>query len=90
MQPISPRRALCVVGLAMSMPVAAQTVPLPDETRRPQLPPPLPSQAPPRVLEAPVRPSISMPDGAAVIPSGFRVSGARSYPQAQLEEMLAL
>lgn len=88
MQPISPRRALCVVGLAMSMPAAAQTVPLPDETRRPQLPPPLPSQAPPRVLEAPVRPSISMPDGVAVTPSGFRVSGARSYPQAQLEEML--
>lgn len=89
MQPISPRRALCVLSLAISVPVSAQTVPLPDETRRPQQPPALPSQTPPRVLEAPLRPSISMPDGVSVTPSGFRVSGARSYSQAQLEEMLA-
>jgi len=49
-----------------------------EETRR-TAPPPLPPRTAPRVLEAPVRPTLAMPDGVAVTVSGFRVTGAVSF-----------
>ncbi len=58
-----------------------------EETRRPP-PPPLPPATPPRVIEAPVRPAIAMPEGVAVTVSGFRVTGNRSYPADVLEALV--
>ena len=69
----------------------AQTPPssgqLLEETRRPA-PPALPTQTPPRLIEAPVRPTLNLPDGVSVTVSDFRISGATSYPTAQLAELV--
>ena len=81
--------ALCAIGLAAPLAALAQPVGLPDETRRPQQAPALPSPTPPRLIELPVRPTINMPEGTAVAVSAFRVAGARSYPAEQLQALLA-
>ena len=74
--------ALALAG-AGALPVQAQTPPptsgqLLEETRRPA-PPTLPAQTPPRLIEAPVRPTIVMPEGVSVTVSEFRISGATSF-----------
>ena len=58
-----------------------------EESRRPP-PPALPPQTPPRVIEAPVRPAINMPEGVEVTVSGFRISGNRSFPVDALEALV--
>lgn len=79
------RLQLSALALASAgvWPVWAQTRPpgageLLEEMRRPA-PPALPSQTPPRLIEAPVRPTINMPDGAAVTVTEFRITGAVSF-----------
>lgn len=77
----------CLAGAA-----AAQTAPdagrLLDETRQPPRSEPPLNQAPRRLLEPPVRPTVSMPEGVSVTPSGFRITGAVSFPQAELAELV--
>jgi hemolysin activation/secretion protein len=58
------------------------------EETKPIKPPPLPSQTPPKIIEVPVRPAITMPDGLAVTVTGFRISGAVSFPESQLAELI--
>lgn len=55
---------------------------------RPDPRPALPAQTPPRIVDAPVRPTVQMPDGARVTVSQFRISGAKSFPEARLLELL--
>lgn len=43
----------------------------------------------PEVLEAPVRPTIKLPDGATVSVAGFQISGARSFASAELMPLVA-
>ena len=58
------------------------------EETRPPLRPTLPSQTAPKVIEAPVRPTINMPEGVAVTAAGFRITGAQSYPESVLTELV--
>lgn len=77
--------------LVLALPAAAQTPPdagrLLDQARPPALPT-LPPATAPRVVDAPVRPTLTLPEGVSVQAQGFRVSGARSFPADQLVEML--
>jgi hemolysin activation/secretion protein len=71
------------VLLLLATAAQSQTLPSPagqllEESRR-TAPPALPPQTAPRVLEAPVRPTLSMPEGVAVTVSAFRITGAASY-----------
>ena len=58
------------------------------EQTRPPATPALPPAAAPRVVDVPVRPTITLPDGVTVQASAFRVSGATSYPADVLTAML--
>lgn len=62
-------------ALAQAPPSAGQLL---EETRR-TAPPALPSQTPPRLIDAPVRPTVTMPEGTMVTVSEFRITGATSY-----------
>ncbi|RVU46238.1 ShlB/FhaC/HecB family hemolysin secretion/activation protein [Rubrivivax rivuli] len=90
-QPSMQHWSAALVLLAAALPVQAQTPPdagrLLDQTRPPALPA-LPPATAPRVVDAPVRPTLTLPEGVSVQASGFRVSGARSYPPELLVEML--
>lgn len=56
---------------------------------QPPPPPPPPIAAPPKsLLEAPARPTVEMPEGVTVTPSAFRISGAISFTEAQLLELV--
>ena len=70
---------------------SAQTPPdagrLLEETRQP-LRPALPPANAPRVLEAPVRPTVNLAEGATVAVSEFRITGAVSFPAAQLAALV--
>ncbi len=88
------RQALAPAALAAALlgaPAWAQTPPgagqLLDETRRSNTPT-LPTTALPRLIEAPTRPTISMPEGATVAVTSFRISGAVSYPAELLAELV--
>ena len=74
--------ATLTLALAAAWPAAAQTVPnsgqLLEESRR-NAPPALPSTSAPRLIEAPVRPTVTMPEGMTVQVSGFRIVGAQSF-----------
>lgn len=73
-----------LLALAATPNALAQTAPPPgagqllEETRR-QNAPALPSRAPARIVDAPVRPTVSMPEGTTVTPSAFRITGAVSF-----------
>lgn len=93
-QPIpspSPLVRALALALAATAPAWAQTAPgagqLLEETRRPP-PPTLPGAPPQRLIEAPVRPTINMPEGVSVTVSGFRITGATSYAAEQLAELV--
>jgi len=58
-----------------------------EETRR-DTRPALPPATAPRLVDAPVRPTITMPEGATVTVSGFRITGAVSFPEAQLAALV--
>lgn len=47
-----------------------------------------PPGQPPKVLEAPARPTVELPEGTTIQVTGFRISGARSYPMPQLEALV--
>lgn len=93
MQPRSPFTGLLPALLALAGAAQAQTPTPPsagsllEETRR-QAPPTLPSATPPRLIEAPVRPTINMPEGVSVQVSAFRVTGALSYAPGALAALL--
>ena len=81
-------------ALAMALlgaPAWAQTVPgagrLLEETRRNNTPA-LPAAPLPRLIEAPVRPTVTMPEGVKVTVTGFRISGAVSFPVEELEALV--
>lgn len=82
------------LGLLLSGPLAAaaQTAPsagsLLEETRRPPAPT-LPSATPPRVVDAPARPTLELPEGASVEVRSFRISGNRSFDAELLQPLLA-
>ncbi len=87
-------RAIASLGSALALlqaPAWAQTPPdagrLLEETRPPPRPA-LPAASAPRVLEAPVRPTVDMPEGATVAVSEFRITGARSFPAAELAALV--
>lgn len=86
-----PLAALAGLVALLQAPAWAQTPPdagrLLEETR-PPLRPVLPAANAPRVLEAPVRPTVNLPEGATVAVSEFRITGAVSYPSAQLAELV--
>jgi hemolysin activation/secretion protein len=95
MQPRSPLTPLLLPALlilqgaaqAQTPPTAPSAGSLLEEQRR-QAPPALPAQTPPRLIEAPVRPTISMPEGTSVVVGAFRVTGALSFPAQELAAML--
>ena len=76
---------------ALALPAQAQVPPdagrLLEQTRPPALPT-LPPASAPRVVDVPVRPTISLPEGATVQANGFRVTGATSYPTETLAALL--
>lgn len=85
LQPLAAGVGLALAALA---PAWAQTAPpnagsLLEQTQPPPRPALPPAQAP-RVVEPPVRPTITMPEGATVTVSAFRISGAVSYPAEEL------
>jgi hemolysin activation/secretion protein len=74
----------------------AQAIPSPppsagrllEETRPAPRPVPPVNQPPKQLLEAPARPTVEMPEGVSVVPSGFRITGAVSFPEAELAELV--
>ncbi|MCU0949569.1 MAG: hypothetical protein MUC68_00570 [Burkholderiaceae bacterium] len=88
--PLTLLALIAALGLPAAAP--AQTVPsagsLLEETRRPPAPA-LPSATPPRVLEAPARPVLELPEGASVEVRAFRLTGNRSFDDAVLQPLLA-
>jgi hemolysin activation/secretion protein len=58
------------------------------EETRPAVRPALPPVSPPKLIEAPVRPTVTMPEGATVAVTGFRITGAQSFPAALLEDLV--
>src|SRR5688500_16014239 len=78
---------LCAAAQAQAQ---AQTLPdagrLLQETR-PAQPPAIP-QTPPRVVDVPVRPAVTMPEGMSVRVSDFRISGAVTFPADQLAALV--
>jgi hemolysin activation/secretion protein len=76
---------------AMSISAWAQTPPdagrLLEQTRPPSLPTLPPTNAP-RVVDVPVRPTITLPEGVTVQAGSFRVTGASSYPTDTLAALL--
>ena len=91
--PAHPSAALLALAAAaaLSTPAWAQTPPdagrLLEQTRQPAVPV-LPPATAPRVVDVPVRPTITLPEGVTVQASAFRVTGATSYPVDTLTAML--
>ena len=87
------RRWVILAGsLAVAWGTQAQTTApnagqLLEESRR-TAPPTLPSSTPPRLIEAPVRPTINMPDGVSVTVTQFNITGAVSYSAETLAELV--
>ena len=84
--------ALLGMAAAAAAPaIHAQTPPdagrLLEQTRPPALPA-LPPAAAPRVVDVPVRPTITLPEGVTVQASAFRVSGASTFPADALTALL--
>lgn len=89
-----PALGLLALLLVIGQPWAVLAQPAPsagsllEETRR-AAPPPLPSTTPPRVVEAPVRPTLELPEGTSVAVSAFRITGNRSFGDDVLQPLLA-
>jgi hemolysin activation/secretion protein len=86
------RPALLVMLAVLAGPAWSQVAPassgqLLEETRRPPAPALPPANAP-RLIEAPVRPTIQMPEGVSVTVSGFRISGATSFGADELAALV--
>jgi len=87
------RRLAVLIGLACTTlaPAWAQTPPdagrLLEETRQPT-PPALPPATAPRVVDVPVRPTLTLPEGVSLQAGSFRVTGASSYPAEFLAGLL--
>ncbi len=81
---------LATLGLPLAS--AAQGTPsagsLLEEARRPPAPV-LPPATPPRVLEAPARPVLELPEGSSVEVKAFRIVGHRSFGDDVLQPLLA-
>lgn len=79
------------VAAAVGAPALAQTPPdagrLLEQTRPPAQPA-LPPTTAPRVVDVPVRPTITLPEGVTVQAKAFRVTGASSYPADTLLALL--
>lgn len=71
-------------ALAQSAPGAGELLQQQRQDNRPLQPP----GQPPKLLDAPARPTVDLPEGAAVQVAAFRITGARSYPVAQLEALV--
>ncbi len=69
---------------ATGVPSAGQLL---EEARRPP-PPALPAKTAPSLVDAPARPTVTLPEGVTVAPTGFRISGATSFPAATLAELV--
>lgn len=74
-----------VLAQAPPPPSAGQLL---EQTRPPSQPVPSVSQPPKQLLEAPARPTVEMPEGVSVVPSGFRITGAVSFPEAELAALV--
>lgn len=59
-----------------------------QETRPPATSAPSVSTPAKRLIETPTRPTVEMPEGVTVTPSGFRITGAVSLPEADLAELV--
>jgi hemolysin activation/secretion protein len=71
-------------ALAQPVPDAGQLL----EQTRPPARPILPPQTPPKVIDAPVRPTVTMPEGMTVAVSGFRITGAVSFAPDVLDALV--
>ncbi len=81
------------IGLACTAPSLAWAQTPPDagrllEQTQPPPRPALPPATPPRVVEPPLRPIINMAPGVTVTPSGFRITGAVSYSETELQALV--
>lgn len=47
-----------------------------------------PSTTSPKLVDAPVRPTVDLPEGTTIQVQGFRITGARSYPVEQLDALV--
>jgi hemolysin activation/secretion protein len=72
------------VPSAGQLPNAGQLL---EETRRANTPP-LPTAPVPRLIDPPVRPTVTMPEGVTVAVSDFRITGAASFPIEKLAELV--
>jgi hemolysin activation/secretion protein len=71
-------------ALAQTVPDAGQLLQQQRQDSRPLQPP----GQPPKLLDAPTRPTVDLPEGTAVRVTAFRITGARSYPAEQLEALV--
>lgn len=91
--PLNPLRSTLLALALLPVAAAAWAQAVPDagqllQQQRPDARPLQPSPAAPRVVEAPTRPTVDLPEGAAVQVQGFRITGARSYPLEQLDALV--
>ncbi len=75
-------------AVAQAQPVRPDAGRLLQETRPPAVSPPSVSAPAKRLIEAPTRPTVEMAEGASVTPSGFRITGAVSFGEAELAELV--
>jgi hemolysin activation/secretion protein len=84
-RPAATLLALAAAGaLAQTAPDAGRLL---QEQRQDNRPLQAPGQAP-KVLEAPARPTVALPEGTTIAVTAFRITGARAYPEAELQALV--
>lgn len=83
---LTPLMLALVAGgaLAQSAPGAGELLQQQRQDNRPLQPP----GQPPKLLDAPTRPTVDLPEGTVVRVTAFRITGARSYPAEQLQTLV--
>lgn len=76
--------ALAPAAWAQAVPDAGRLLQEQRQDNRPLQPP----GAAPKLIDAPVRPTVELPEGATIQVQGFRITGARSYPVEQLDALV--
>lgn len=83
--------ALALSAALLPLCAAAQTAPDAGrllQQQRTDTRPLQPSTTAPRVVEAPTRPTVDLPEGTTVQVQGFRITGAQSYPVERLDALV--
>lgn len=79
---------LCAGALAQTAPTPPTNAGRLLQEQRLDNQPLQPSTSAPKVIEAPVRPTVELPEGATIQVQGFRITGASSYPVEQLDALV--